>query len=196
MEVFMHLNPLYNISFKSYIPIVFYAKNPENGSYSRITSRENIRKCQSFVVRNLNGTAKSIKNQKFVEFYKSHDKDYAQIPKVHSVYDNKNPVVYMVTGKDTDIVESLAKDVGKTKSKSIEIIGNSKSFESKNAARSYFSTINKFLKNTCKRVKSKDGHNLSLVMYFKPSYGKKSGKFNGFEFFNAQFLKRDINQFF
>ncbi len=186
------INSVSCVSFKAYIPIKFLAKNPETGNYNRIIDKENIRKCQSFVVRNLNGTAKNIKNEKFVEFYKSYDKDYAALPKVHSVYDNKKPVVYMVTGKDTDVIDSLAKPVGTAKGKSMETIGNISSFESRSASRNYFTNVGIFLKNACKRVHSSDGQDLSLVMYFKPVYTKRDKKLTGFEFMNAQFTNQEV----
>ncbi len=188
----MFINSLSNLSFKGYIPIKFFAKNIETGNYNRIIDKENIRKCQSFVVRNLNGTAKNLKNEKFVEFYKSYDKDYAAMPRVHSVYDNKKPVVYMVTGKDVDIIDKFAKPVGKAKRKSMETIGHVNSFESCYAARSYFSNVNLFLKNNCKRIKNKDGQNLSLIMYFNPIYTKRDKKLTGFEYKNAQFINQEV----
>ena len=47
-----------NISFKGCIPVEFYAKNPKTNKYIPIVKDENIKKCQRFVVRNLNKTLK------------------------------------------------------------------------------------------------------------------------------------------
>ena len=77
------------LSFKANIPVFFYAKNPANNKYVPVMKNENIRKCQSFVARNLNGTAKNCKDDGFVEFYKMHDNDYANRPEIHSVYQQK-----------------------------------------------------------------------------------------------------------
>lgn len=175
-----------NISFKAYVPVTYYAKNPATNKYVPVTKEENIRKCQSFVVRNLNGTAKNMKNDKFVEFYKSFDSDYAKVPKVRSVYDKDYPQVFMVTGRDVDFVDEMAKPVGKAKGDAMDRLGHSKSFEAANATRSYFREVKDFLKYRCPRLKNDEGQKLSLRLYFDPKYNKK-GDLKGFDFVNAGF---------
>ena len=178
-------------TFKGYVPVQFYAKNPANGKYGPVQKRENIKRCQGFVVRNLNGTAKSNKNDKFVDFYKQYDKDYQKVPTVHSVYDHENPIVYMVTGSDVDKVREMAKPIGKAKAESLDTFGHTKAFEVGQAGRDYYRDVQDFIKNTCKSLKSGDGKNLMLRVYFDPVYGKKGkqkGKLQGFEFVNARFL--------
>ncbi|MBQ8887525.1 MAG: hypothetical protein IJY61_07495 [Candidatus Gastranaerophilales bacterium] len=178
-------------SFKAYVPVQFYAKNPANGKYVPVLKRENIKRCQGFVVRNLNGTAKNNKNEKFVDYYKQHDSDYQKIPSVHSVYDHENPIVYMVTGSDVDKVREMAKPIGKAKADSLDTFGHTKTFEVAQAGRDYYREVQHFIKNTCKCLKSDEGKNLMLRVYFDPVYGKRGkqkGKLQGFDFVNARFL--------
>ena len=179
-----------NISFKAYVPVSYYAKNPANGQYVPVIKKENIRKCHGFVVRNLNGTAKRNKNEKFVDFYKAHDADYRRNPKVQSVYDRNLPVVYMVSGNDVDVVTELAKPVGKAKSESLDLIGHSNSFESSRAANEFFKNVRSFLNKSCRRLKSDDKQNLSLRVYFDPKYNTKD-KLVSFNFVNARFIKEE-----
>ncbi len=176
-----------NLSFKSYIPVNYYAKNPETGKYAPVTDNQNIRKCNGFIVRNLNGTLKNNKRDDFVDFYKSYDSDYKNDSRVHSVYDKNTPTVYLVTGNDVDIVREMAKPVGKAKGNAIEKLGYSNSFEAANAAKQYFSNVKSFLKNRCCRIKDENGNNLSLRIYFDPQYNKKN-QLKGFELNNARFL--------
>ena len=183
----MNVNSVSSVSFKAYIPVKYMAKNDITGDYMPVIDNSNIRKCQSFVVRNLNGTAKNMKNDNFVKFYKAHDKDYARIPFVHSVYDDKSPVVYMVTGSDTDVVKQLAKPVGKAKGEAVGAIGRADSFESHLASRNYFKNVKTFLNRSCRRVKTPDGQPLSLVVYFQPKY-KKNNELKGFDFVTAKFV--------
>lgn len=176
-------------TFKGYVPVQFYAKNPANGKYGPVQKRENIKKCQSFVVRNLNGTAKNNRNEDFVDFYKQYDSDYCAIPAVHSIYDDNRPIVHMVTGKDVDRVKEMAKPLGKAKADSLEAFGHTGAFEVYQTGREYYRGVHNFIKNSCRHLKSDDDNqNLMLRVYFDPVYGKK-GQFKGFNFVNARFLK-------
>ncbi len=182
------INP---VSFKGYVPVKFYAKNPANGKYSRVIKHENLRKCQGFVVRNLNGTAKANRNNEFVDFYRSHDKDYREYPFVMSVYDEekaREPIVYMITGNDADRAKELAKPVGIAKGESIERIGNSKSFEARYAAKNYFQNMKYFLKNSCRRLKNENREDLTLRVFFDPEYTKKEQKLKGFKYVGCDFV--------
>lgn len=182
------INKISPCSFKSYIPVTYYAKAPNENEYTQIISRENMRKCQSFVTRNLNGTAKNMKCPEFVNMYKSYDKGYAYNPVVHSVYDKDTPTVYMVTGNDVNVVQSYAKNVGKMKSESILRIGEAKSYESKKAAKDYFRQVKNFMKKSCRRVKNQNNEDLSLRVYFDTPL-TRNGNIKGFNFANARFVK-------
>lgn len=177
-----------SLSFKGYIPVRYMVKNEDSGKYVPVIKKENIRKCHGFVVRNLNGTAKKNKNERFVEFYKSYDSDYRNNPIVTSVYDNNSPTVYMVTGSDVDVVKEFAKPIGKAKGDAKEYLGHSNSFESHIATKDYFKKVKAFLRGRCKRLKSADNKPLSLVLYFDPQFSKND-RLKGFEFRNARFLE-------
>ena len=176
-----------NCSFKGYIPVSYFAKNPANNEYVPVIKNENIRKCNGFVVRNLNGTAKSNKNSDFVSEFKSYDKDYASVPAVKSVYDDVSPRVYLITGKDVDTVNALAKPVGVAKREACERTGKSKSFESKMAANNYFKQIRSFINYNCRRIKDKDGQPLSLNVYFNPEY-TKNNSLKGFKYSHCEYV--------
>ncbi len=179
-----------NVSFKGYVPVRYYAKNPATGKYSPVVKNENIKKCNSFVVRNLNGTLKKNKNEDFVDFFRSHDSDYRRLPVVHSVYDQNAPVVYLITGKDADTVREMAKPIGRAKGEALDKTGCSKSFEVSNASNDFFRNVKAFMKNGCRRLKSEEGDNLSLRVYFDPKYNKKNN-LTGFDFVNARFLTEE-----
>lgn len=183
----MKIKSVQNPSFKAYIPVTYYAKNPANDKYVRVMKPQNIKKCQSFVVRNLNGTAKNMKNDDFVDFYSSYDRDYKNQKTVRSVYDYDNSTVIMISGKDTDAVSNMAKPIGIAKGESIDRTGRSNSFETQLATRDYFNQIKSFLKYSCKQVKNDKGEKLSLRVYFDPKY-KKDGTLKDFKFVNARMV--------
>ena len=184
-----------SVSFKGYVPVVFYAKNPSNDKYVPVLKNENLRKCQSFVVRNLNSTAKNNKDDGFVRFYADNDPDYVSRNEVHSVYRQKGPMLYMVSGSDVDKVREFAKPVGIAKADSIEALGHTKSFEVREAAHNYINSVYSFLKNTCKQLRTKDGsEKLVLCLFFDPKYKKRTGKLSGFEFSSAKFVTQDSKE--
>ena len=177
-----------NCSFKGYIPVQYYAKHPTKDKYVPVIKRENIKKCNGFVVRNLNRTAKNNRNQNFVNQYKNQDRDYRSLPVVKSIYDDETPTVFLVTGKDVDEVNNLAKPVGIAKRESIDAIGNSHSFESKNAAKNYFRNAKNFLFRYCNRVKNEDGKPLTMQVFFNPVYNKRQ-ELKGFDYVKTSFVQ-------
>lgn len=183
----MTINCIQNPSFKAYIPVTYYAKNPVNDKYVRVIKPENVKKCQSFVVRNLNGTAKSMKNDEFVNFYSKYDRDYRNQKEVRSIYNYDSSTVIMVTGKDTEAVTNMAKPIGIAKGEAMDRTGHSGSFEAQLATRDYFSKIKSFLKYSCKQVKNDKGERLALRVYFDPKY-KKDGTLKEFKFVNARMV--------
>lgn len=175
------------ISFKGYVPVTFFAKNPKNGRYTPVLKEENIRKCQSFVIRNLNGTAKNIKNDEFVSFYKNADKDYQRDEKARSVYDVNEPVVYLITGCDVDSVNSMGRELRIRKNDAYEQTGKKNSYEAKRANKDYYNKTRSFLKHVCRRLKNSNGEKLTLEVFFEPKYTKKEGKLTGFSYTGARF---------
>ena len=186
----MSISSITSPSFKAYVPIVYMAKNPKNDEFVPVLKKENLRKCNGYLVRNLNGTIKTNKNDDFISMFKANDKDYSKNPFVHSIYKSTGPIVYLVTGKDVETVNSLGKKVGIAKGESLRTLGHTKSFEAQNAALEYKLSAEKFLKHNCRPLKSQDGSNLSLYAYFQPEYTKKDHKLKGFKFINAEFVKQ------
>ena len=177
-----------NCSFKGYIPVQYYAKHPTKDKFVPIIKRENIKKCNGFVVRNLNRTAKSNRNPSFVNQYKSQDRDYRSLPVVKSIYDDETPTVFLVTGKDVDEINKLAKPVGIAKREAMGAIGNSHSFESKKAAKDYFKNAKNFIFKHCNRIKNNEGKALTMQVYFNPVYNKKQ-ELKGFDYIKTSFVE-------
>ena len=189
----MNINSCSSVNFKGYVPVRYYAIDEEQNVVRPIRTKEYIKKCHGQLVRDLNHTSKTQKLGNFDEYYKSADPDYRRIPKVRSIYDKEEPVVHLVTGKDIDIVDAMAKNVGIQKSKSIDAFGHSHSFEAAEAAKSFYNNTKYFLTKRCSRIKSRNGENLTMRMYFLPQY-KKNGEVKGFEFVKANFIKdKELN---
>lgn len=174
-------------SFKSYIPVTYYATNPETGKYSRVVKEENIKKCQRFIISNLNGTAKRFKDDLFVEFYKKFDSDYVKNPVAKSFYDEDKARVFLITGKDADEIQKFAKPIGIARGEAMDKIGSSKSYEASLASRIYFHDVRSYLKNTARQIRANDGTRLEMRAFFDPTYTKK-GKHTGFKFVGFQMV--------
>lgn len=184
----MKITSINTESFKGYVPVVYYAKNPDDNRWYPVKRKENIRKCQSKVVRNLNGSLKKNKNEDFVDYYKSYDKDYKRNPVVRSVYSRLTPTVYMVSGKDVDVIDDFGKGVGIAKRESMEAFGHSQSFEARHTADMFFYNVKNYLLNRAHRLKSDNGKDLTLQVFFQPKYTKEH-KVKDFEYVNARFVE-------
>lgn len=180
-----------NISFVGCIPMEFYAKYQKTGTYVPIVKPENVRKCQNFVVRNLNNTAGSNQNDKFVREYKKIDKDYAKVQNARSVYDKDAPIIktineelpfysYLITGKDADELNDMGQQLGYRKKEIYDKTGSKNNSEVKKANRNYKYKIKNFIYNLCKRVKDENQNELIMQVYFTPKLNKKGEvtKFN------------------
>ena len=177
------------ISFTGYIPVRFFARHPNTGKFVPVLKEENVRKCQSFVIRNLNGTAKNIKNDEFVSFYKSIDKDYSRVKAARSIYDTDKPIVHMVTGSDVDHIDNMAKEMRIRKFDAYEATGETNSSEAKLANKDFYNRTRKYLKHVCRRIKKPDGQDATLQVFFEPKYTKKEHKLKGFEYYDARIVK-------
>lgn len=184
----MSIKSVQSPAFKAYVPVVYYAKAQGSDTYERVTSPESMRRCQSFVVRNLNGTAKNMANDSFVKGYSKYDSDYRAVPHVTSYYDYDNARVLMITGKDTDAVTQMAKPIGVAKGDAKDRTGVARSFESQLATRDYFHQLKAFLRSSCRQVHTPDGENLALKVFFDPKY-KKDGTVAKFNYAKACFTK-------
>ncbi len=181
--------PNRSLNFNGYIPVRYYSREKGEETAFRITSRENIKKCQGYVVRNLNGTLKE-QNKSFVDFYRAYDKDYGSYPTVRSHYGKNGCDVFLVTGYDADRIGEMAKPIGIAKGDAKAKTGHARSYESRNASRNFFSNVDSYLKNQCQRVRSKKGEKLVLNVLFEPVYNKKN-EFKKFKFLNAKFTAEE-----
>lgn len=181
----MNLSPCSNINFNGYIPVRYYAKEQGEETVYRITSRENVKKCQSYVVRNLNRTLKE-HNEGLVNLYREMDKDYQKRPVVRSYYGKNGCDVFLVTGYDADRIDEMAKPIGIAKGDAKSKTGKARSYESRNASRNFFFNVENYLKNQCKRIEGKNGEKLVLNVLFEPTYNKKN-EFKKFKYLAANF---------
>lgn len=182
-----------NISFKGCIPVVFYAKHPITKRYVPIVKEQNIKKCQYFVVRNLNGTMKGQnKSNVFVSAYKSIDPDYVKAPTVRSFYDkfalmpkdakdSASRSIYLFTGADAGKVDEIGKQLAREKSDIFEATGEKDNPAIKQAKRRYGEEMKKFLNKICSRVNDGNGNSYVMRVLFTPEYNKK-GMLKNFKF--------------
>ena len=181
-----------NISFKGCIPVEFYAKNPKTNKYVPIVKEQNIKKCQNFVVRNLNHSLKpENQNDIFIKAYKAIDPDYARTPVVRSYRDKFVPIpktayepaprcIWLFTGKDVDSINKLGKELGKEKMDIFEATGEKENASVRQAKRRFRAGMKDLINRICPRVH--DGHGNPYVMriLFTPEYNTKGDlkKFN------------------
>ena len=192
-----------NISFKGCIPVVFYAKNPKTNKYVPIVKDENIKKCQRFVVRNLNRSIKQEnQNDVFINAYKNIDPDYAKTPVVRSYFDKFTPrpkspnepaprCIYLFTGKDVDCVNKLGKELGKEKMDIFEATGEKENTSVRQAKRRYRAGMLDLINRICPRVNDGKGNPYVMRVLFTPEYDKKDC-LKGFKFQDV-FFDYDMN---
>ena len=190
-----------NVSFKGVMPVEFYAKNPKNNKYVPVVKPENVKKCQSFVIRNLNGSITRNSNVDFIREYLTVDKDFAKVQVARTFYDKEAPVitsarqdvpyyVYLVTGSHVDEVDKLGKELGKVKADVFERTGLRQGSEIKKAQKHYFEQLRKFVFRTCPRIKDESGDKVVMRIYYDPKYDKK-GNLKNFEYRNVVFYGED-----
>lgn len=182
-----------NISFGGCIPVQFYAKHPITKKYVPIVQEKNIKKCQRFVVRNLNQTlSESSQNKIFINAYKAIDSDYAKTPVVRSHYDKnaimpknaKEPApkcIYLFSGKDVDCIKKLGRELGKEKSDIFELTGEKNNPTIQQAKKRYQQGIMDLIEKICPRVNDGKGNPYTMRILFTPQYNKK-GNLKGFKF--------------
>lgn len=155
----------------------------------RIVSDQNIKKCERYLVRQLND-AKNLKskNQELVDTFiydkKANvgDKDFWNMRKVRSVYeyakDRAKGFVNIITGNDTKEVDKLGKEIGKAKHIAKERTGSTSSFETTYAVDRYNKKAPEFADT---KGIYKDGKRQAFGVIFEPQY-KKNGELKGFEY--------------
>ncbi len=189
----MNITKVNSPSFKSYVPVAYYAKSPEDNKFHRVMDKKNLKKCHRIIIQNLNGTAGKKENKEFIDLFKSYDKDYRQLPVARSVYPKTPPVVYLITGSDVDSVDNMAKPIGRAKANSLDATGVSHSFETETETYNFYKNFQRYILNHFeKRLKNDNHQPLTLQVLFLPQYNKK-GKLKGFEYLNARFKENVKN---
>ena len=185
----MH-NSSTNVNFGAATHVYFFTNDGK-----RILSDKNMRKCERYLVRHLNG-AKNLKNrnQELVDNFKydkKHfvgDKDYSFISKVRSVYDKTKAYVNIITGKDVKKVNEWGKKIGEAKALSKERTGSTKSFETYEAVKQYNKNALKFSQE---HGIYKDGKRQAFGIIFEPKYNTK-GNLTGFEYNRSGYFDEDF----
>ena len=186
------------VSFQGVMPVEFYARNPKTNKYLPVVKPENVQKCQSFVIRNLNGTVTPRTNLDFVTEYMKIDQDYARCPVARTFCDKEAPVVtslqqeipkyvYLITGSDVEYVDEMGRKLSKAKSDIFEKTGRTQGPEIKQAQRTYYDRVKNFVFKKCARVKDGYGDKTVMRVFFEPRYGQK-GDLKNFDYKTVSFF--------
>ncbi len=172
-------------NFGASIPVYYYAKD-KAGKVWRVMKPENIKKCNSYIIRNLTGSLKN-KNESLINLFKRFDSEYKLSGKVRSVYDNAQAIVYLVTGKkDCNAIKELGQKLGEVKSESLSRTKTTKTFEVMEAAKQFFRKSLNYVKRPDIKKKTNDGNPLSMHITFDAEY-KRNGDVKGFKFSDINF---------
>lgn len=178
-----------NPSFGASFPIYYYAKD-KAGKVYRVMKPENIKKCNSYIIRNLTGSIKE-QNNKIIEIFRNFDCEYKISGAVRSVYDKAQSLVYLVTGKkDCEAIKRMGQVLGEIKKESIIRTKTTKTFEVVEAAKNFFRKSISYVRRPDIRKKTKDGKNMVVHAVFDAEY-KKNGDVKGFKFSDIRILKED-----
>jgi len=190
-----------NISFKGCMPMEFYAKYERTGAYVPVVKPENVRRCQNFVVRNLNDTAGTNKSDEFVHEYAKVDADYRQRRSARSVHDKRAPIIksiheklpfyaYLITGDDVDDIDLLGRQLGYDKKDIFERTGLINNSEVKSANKNYRNGIRNIIEKISHRIKDENGNKLVMQVYFTPVHNRK-GELVKFKYDKVNFYPQE-----
>ena len=176
----MKINSASQTNFKSYVPVILYARRNEEEGFRRVYySKDNnhLSRCQKQVIRTLNGTHKN-PNQKFLDFYRMFDKQYVEHPEARSLYDNKNSLVYLVTGFDVKALDNISSEIGiakaEEKAKHPNAQGKIRSVHVSSVVNEYFRKAYSYLANYSRRLKNQQGNPLIMKVYLDAKCDKKN----------------------
>lgn len=185
-----------NINFGSATHVYFFTSDGK-----RIISDKNMKKCERYLVRQLNN-AKNLKskNQELADTFKFDkrqnvgDKDYYNKPIVRSVYEyakeRAKGFVNIITGKDVKPVDDIGKEIGKSKRLAKERTGSTDSFETSYSIKQYNTKAPKYADS---KGIYKDGKRQAFGVIFDPLYNKKGElknfKYNRSGYFDEDFIK-------
>ena len=185
----MKINNINSTSFKAYIPVRIYMRSNPNEEFFP-ANPNNAKKCNRYLVNKLNNP-KEVNdiNAKFVEYYSSYDKDYAEVPYVHSKYDKYLPYVTLISGKNARDVDNFGKKIGIAKGSSKKMFGHTKSQEVRVATQNYYNDIRENLQESFPPVTDKDNNPLNLYAFFDNVKYDKDGKIKQYDFVGAELSK-------
>ena len=184
----MNINSVSQTSFKSYIPVALYARRNEEECFHRVYySKDNnyLSRCQKQVIRTLNGTHKN-PNTAFIDSFKQHDKQYAEHPEARSIYDNKNSLVYLVTGFDVKSLDNISREIGIAKAEETHVSA---------VVNEYFQKAYSYLANYSRRLKDEQGNPLVMKVYLDAKCDKKNNV-KEFSIANVKFVSDNEHKFY
>lgn len=195
----MQIQTLQQPNFKATYPVVHWVAEA-NGSFAPVANLDTIKKLQGKLVRALNKTqydktptgkiAKPIQN-----YIKSNDTDYAKAPQVRSFYNRAakygqtfEPTSYIISGADVkDFEETLAKNIGRAKSRARELFNAPHSFEAIEAINLYNNKGLEYVKKDSRQIKDESG--IPQILHTKFEIVRnKLGKITDFRLLDIRFL--------
>ena len=190
----------YKPNFSSAYPVMHWVAET-NGSYAPIADLKLVKKLQGKIIRILNKPlTESTKRMNPAEerlraYAGACDISYRQNPVARSFYnrtesclDGFSPLSYIISGEDVKIFENyLAKNIGRLKGKSKEILSHPYSPEAIEAIRLYNNEGLKFVKKPSKQITDKKGLMYMLHTKFE-IIRNKTGKIKDYRFVDAKFL--------
>lgn len=195
----MQIQTLQQPNFKATYPVVHWVAET-NGSFAPVANLDTIKKLQGKLVRALNKTkndktptakiAKPIQN-----YIRTKDADYNKVPRVRSFYNRVakydqafEPASYIISGADVkDFEETLAKNIGREKSRAKEFLNFPYSYETLQALHLYNNNGLAYVKNDAKQIKDENG--IPQILHTKFEVVRnKLGKVTDFKLLDIRFL--------
>lgn len=165
----MNNNSSSTINFKSASHVYFYTSDGK-----RILDDKNVRKCERYLVNQLNNATKLNKvNENLFDTFKKGDKDYQKYSIARSFYEySKNKaknIVAIITGNHVTAINYYAKKIGQAKKASGYRKGTLNSYETIQAVKKYNEESTKILNEN---GIYKDGKRQAFGVIFEPKYQK------------------------
>ena len=192
--------PVYKPNFRSAFPVTHWVAET-NGSYARIADLKLVKKLQGKIIRMLNKPlAESTKEMNISEerlraYIGECDISYRNNPNVRSFYNRTesgvggfSPLSYIISGEDVKLFEDyLAKNIGRLKGKSKDLLSHPYSPETIEAINFYNNEGLRFVKNPAKQITDKKGLMYMLHTKFE-IVRSKTGRIKDYRFVDARFL--------
>ena len=194
-----------NVTFKSAYPVAHWVAET-NGSFAPVANLDTIKKLQGKLVRALNKTkndktptakiAKPIQN-----YIRTKDADYNKVPRVRSFYNRVakydqafEPASYIISGTDVkNFEETLAKNIGREKSRAKEFLNFPYSYDALAAIELYNNKGLEYVKKDSKQIKDENG--IPQILHTKFEIVRnRLGKITDFKLLDIRFLPAKGNK--